>query len=140
MYLTPSPIQSLQHLHLIINTEPAAAINVICTYCKCMLMFTVHARLSVAVGRAVTSASSCDGDGVESQSGTDGVKAGLLQCHRPPAISAHRQGAKDQKGEPDTAQDGDTLFIFTLKVFTMNPQKVCKDADLIFTIKEKICN
>ncbi|KAG7215844.1 hypothetical protein INR49_021816, partial [Caranx melampygus] len=59
---------------------------------------------------AMTSVSSCDGDGVESQSSTDGVKAGLLQCHRPPAISAHRQGAKDQEGEPDTAQDRDTLM------------------------------
>jgi len=35
----------------------------------------------------------------ESQSNTDGVKAGLLQCHGPPAVSAHRQGARDQKGE-----------------------------------------
>lgn len=39
---------------------------------------------------------------VESQSCTDGFKAGLLQSHGPPAVCAHRQGAKDQKGGAET--------------------------------------
>ena len=46
---------------------------------------------------------------VESQSCTDGFKAGLLQCHGPPAVCAHRQGAKDQKGGAETLHMIETM-------------------------------